>query len=225
MPRRYAAAAACASLTSALFAGHPQKIPVKPISVAIEPPPTTLGGPAAPRANPPNLAEEWNLADRVRAASVPSPTDGRRHVAWRRLARGMNTDAETLRARWAMQGNAGSPVLPLLEPWEVADGLAKGAAAGEAVQLALAVGGGDELLLGAGVVETASGVAYELGAPSDVQIEAWRRPDIALPVVDAPQMGWVQNAAGMVAAPAALATLAVAAGVLTHHLQVHVFVI
>ena len=223
MPRRHAAAALSAGLATALFAGHPQKIPVKPISVAIEPPPTTLGGPAAPRANPPNLAEEWNLADRVRAASVPSPTDGRRHVAWRRLARGMNTDAETLRARWAMQGNAGSPVLPLLEPWEVADGLAKGAAAGEAVQLALAVGGGDELLLGAGVVETASGVAYELGAPSDVQIEAWRRPD--MPVIDAPKLGWVQGAATAIAAPAALGGLVLAAGVLTHHLQVHVFVI
>ena len=225
MPRRYAAACACASVATALFAGHPQKIPVKPISVAIEPPPTTLGGPAAPRADPPNLAEEWNLADRVRAASVPSPTDGRRHVAWRRLARGMNTDAEALRDRWAMQGNAGSPVLPLLEPWEVADGLVRGASEGEAVQLALAVGGGDELLLGAGVVETASGAAYELGAPSDVQIEAWRRTDIALPVVDAPQMGWVQGAATAIAAPAALGALAVAAGVLTHHLQVHVFVI
>ena len=223
MPRRYAAACACASVATALFAGHPQKIPVKPISVAIEPQPTTLGGPAAPRAKQ-DLAEEWNLADRVRAASVPSPTDGRRHVAWRRLARGMNTDAETLRDRWAMQGNADSPVLPLLEPWEVADGLVRGAFDGEAVQLALAVGGGDELLLGAGVVETASGAAYELGAPSDVQIEAWRT-DVALPVVDAPQMGWVQSAAGMVAAPTALAALAVAAGVLTHHLQVHVFVI
>ena len=225
MPRRYAAACACASVVTALFAGHPQKIPVKPISVAIEPQPTTLGGPAAPRANPPNLAEEWNLADRVRAASVPSPTDGRRHVAWRRLARGMNTDAESLRDRWAMQGNAGSPILPLLEPWEVADGLVKGASQGEAVQLALCVGGGDEALLGAGVVETASGAAYELGAPSDVQIEAWRRTDIALPVVDAPQMGWVQGAATAIAAPAALGALAVAAGVLTHHLQVHVFVI
>ena len=225
MPRRYAAALACASLTSALFAGHPSKVPVKPISVAIEPPPTTLGGPAAPRANPPNLAEEWNLADRVRAASVPSPTDGRRHVAWRRLARQSGDDAERLRARWSAFGNAGSPVLPLLEPWEVADGLVRGAADGEAVQLALAVGGGDEALLGAGVVETASGAAYELGAPSDVQIEAWRRPDIALPVVDAPQMGWVQGAATAIAAPAALGALAVAAGVLTHHLQVHVFVI
>ena len=223
MPRRYAAALACASLTSALFAGHPSKIPVKPVRVAIEPQPSTLGGPAAPRANPPNLAEEWNLADRVRAASVPSPTDGRRHVAWRRLARGMNTDAETLRDRWAMQGNAGSPVLPLLEPWEIQDGLVKGASQGEAVQLALCVGGGDELLLGAGVVETASGAAYELGAPSDVQIEAWRT-DVALPV-DASQLGWVQGAASMVAAPTALAALAVAAGVLTHHLQVHVFVI
>ena len=223
--RRSYAAALCVQLATALFAGHPSKIPVKPVRVAIEPQPTTLGGPAAPRANQ-NLAEEWNLADRVRAASVPSPTDSsRRHVAWRRLARGMNTDAETLRDRWAMQGNAGSPVLPLLEPWEVADGLAKGAAAGEAVQLALAVGGGDELLLGAGVVETASGAAYELGAPSDVQIEAWRRPDIALPVVEAPKLGWLQSAAGMVAAPTALGALAVAAGVLTHHLQVHVFVI
>ena len=225
MPRRYAAAAACASLTSALFAGHPQKIPVKPVNVAIEPQPTTLGGPAAPRANPPNLAEEWNLADRVRAASVPSPTDGRRHVAWRRLARQSGDDAETLRARWAACGHSGSPVLPLLEPWEVADGLVKGASQGEAVQLALAVGGGDELLLGAGVVETASGAAYELGAPSDVQIEAWRRTDIALPVVDAPQMGWVQGAATAIAAPAALGGLVLAAGVLTHHLQVHVFVI
>ena len=184
-----------------------------------------LGGPAAPRANPPNLAEEWNLADRVRAASVPSPTDGRRHVAWRRLARGMNTDAETLRDRWAMQGNAGSPVLPLLEPWEVADGLVRGAAAGEAVQLALAVGGADENLLGAGVVETASGAAYELGAPSDAQIETWRRPDLPALAVDAPKLGWLQSAAGMVAAPTALGALAVAAGVLTHHLQVHVFVI
>ena len=221
--RRSYAAALCVQLATALFAGHPSKVPVKPVNVAIEPPPTTLGGPAAPRAKQ-NLAEEWNLADRVRAASVPSPTDGRRHVAWRRLARGMNTDAETLRDRWAMQGNAGSPVLPLLEPWEVADGLVRGASNSEAVQLALAVGGGDELLLGAGVVETASGAAYELGAPSDVQIEAWRT-DVALPVVDAPQMGWVQGAAGMVAAPTALAALAVAAGVLTHHLQVHVFVI
>ena len=225
MPRRYAAAALCVNIVTALFAGHPQKIPVKPISVAIEPQPATLGGPAAPRANPPNLAEEWNLADRVRAASVPSPTDGRRHVAWRRLARQSGDDAETLRARWAMQGNAGSPILPLLEPWEIQAGLVKGASQGEAVQLALAVGGGDELLLGAGVVETASGAAYELGAPSDVQIEAWRRTDIALPVVDAPQMGWVQGAATAIAAPAALGALAVAAGVLTHHLQVHVFVI
>ena len=223
--RRSYAAALCVQLATALFAGHPSKIPVKPVNVAIEPQPTTLGGPAAPRANPPNLAEEWNLADRVRAASVPSPTDGRRHVAWRRLARGMNTDAETLRARWAACGNAGSPVLPLLEPWEVADGLVRGASKGEAVQLALAVGGGDENLLGAGVVETASGAAYELGAPSDVQIEAWRRTDIALPVVEAPKLGWVQSAAGMVAAPTALAALVVAAGVLTHHLQVHVFVI
>ena len=224
MPRRHAAAALSAGLATALFAGHPSKIPVKPVNVAIEPQPTTLGGPAAPRAKQ-DLAEEWNLADRVRAASVPSPTDGRRHVAWRRLARGMNTDAETLRARWAMQGNAGSPVLPLLEPWEVAEGLVRGAVDGEAVQLALAVGGGDEALLGAGVVETASGAAYELGAPSDVQIEAWRRPDIALPVVDAPQMGWVQGAATAIAAPAALGGLVLAAGVLTHHLQVHVFVI
>ena len=156
MPRR-AAAVLSAGLASALFAGHPQKIPVKPISVAIEPPPTTLGGPAAPRAKQ-NLAEEWNLADRVRAASVPSPTDGRRHVAWRRLARQSGDDAETLRARWLACGHSGSPVLPLLEPWEVADGLVRGAADGEAVQLALAVGGGDENLLGAGVVETASGV-------------------------------------------------------------------
>ena len=124
-----------------------------------------------------------------------------------------------------MQGHAGSPVLPLLEPWEVADGLVRGAADGEAVQLALAVGGGDELLLGAGVVETASGIAYELGAPSDVQLEAWRRPDVALPVVDAPQMGWLQGAATAIAAPAALGGLVLAAGVLTHHLQVHVFVI
>ena len=225
MPRRHAAAALSAGLPTALFAGHPSKIPVKPVNVAIEPQPTTLGGPAAPRAKQ-DLAEEWNLADRVRAASVPSPTDSsRRHVAWRRLARQSGDDAETLRARWAMQGNAGSPVLPLLEPWEVADGLVKGAAAGEAVQLALAVGGGDDALLGAGVVETASGAAYELGAPSDVQIEAWRRTDIALPVVDAPQMGWLQGAATAIAAPAALGALAVAAGVLTHHLQVHVFVI
>ena len=223
MPRSYAAAL-CVQLATALFAGHPPKIPVKPISVAIEPPPTTLGGPAAPRAKQ-NLAEEWNLADRVRAASVPSPTDGRRHVAWRRLARQSGDDAETLRARWAACGHAGSPVLPLLEPWEVADGLVRGAADGEAVQLALAVGGGDETVVGAGVVETASGAAYELGAPSDVQIEAWRRTDIALPVVEAPKLGWVQSAAGMVAAPTALAALVVAAGVLTHHLQVHVFVI
>jgi hypothetical protein len=194
--------------------------------VAIEPPPTTLAGPAAPRANPPNLAEEWNLADRVRAASVPSPTDSsRRHVAWRRLARQSGDDAEALRARWAACGHSGSPILPLLEPWEVQDGLVKGASQGEAVQLALCVGGGDEALLGAGVVETASGIAYELGAPSDVQIEAWRRTDIALPVVDAPQMGWLQGAATAIAAPAALGALAVAAGVLTHHLQVHVFVI
>ena len=226
MPRRHAAAALSAGLATALFAGHPQKIPVKPISVAIEPPPPTLGGPAAPRANPPNLAEEWNLADRVRAASVPSPTDSsRRHVAWRRLARGMNTDAEALRDRWAMQGNAGSPVLPLLEPWEIQDGLVRGAFDGEAVQLALCVGGGDESLLGAGVVETASGLAYELGAPSDAQIETWRQPDLPALAVDAPKLGWVQSAAGMVAAPTALAALAVAAGVLTHHLQVHVFVI
>ena len=225
MPRRHAAAALSAGLATALFAGHPQKIPVKPISVAIEPQPATLGGPAAPRANPPNLAEEWNLADRVRAASVPSPTDGRRHVAWRRLARQSGDDAETLRARWAMQGNTGSPVLPLLEPWEVADGLVKGAADGEAVQLALAVGGGDDALLGAGVVETASGAAYELGAPSDVQIEAWRRTDLPALAVDAPKLGWVQGAATAIAAPAALGALAVAAGVLTHHLQVHVFVI
>ena len=223
MPRSYAAAL-CVQLATALFAGHPSKIPVKPVNVAIEPQPTTLGGPAAPRAKQ-NLAEEWNLADRVRAASVPSPTDGRRHVAWRRLARQSGDDAETLRARWAACGHAGSPVLPLLEPWEVAEGLVRGAADGEAVQLALAVGGGDEAMLGAGVVETASGAAYELGAPSDSQIEAWRRTDIALPVVDAPQMGWVQGAAGMVAAPTALAALVVAAGVLTHHLQVHVFVI
>ena len=225
MPRRYAAAAACASLTSALFAGHPQKIPVKPISVAIEPPPPTLGGPAAPRANPPNLAEEWNLADRVRAASVPSPTDSSRsHVAWRRLARQSGDDAEALRARWAACGHSGSPILPFLEPWEVADGLVKGASQGEAVQLALAVGGGDESLLGAGVVETASGAAYELGEPVYVGVEAWRT-DIALPVVDAPQMGWVQGAATAIAAPAALGGLVLAAGVLTHHLQVHVFVI
>ena len=219
---RYAAAALSASLATALFAGHPQKIPVKPVNVAIEPQPTTLGGPAAPRAKQ-DLAEEWNLADRVRAASVPSPTDGRRHVAWRRLARQSGDDAETLRARWAAFGHAGSPVLPLLEPWEVADGLITGASESEAVQLALAVGGADELLLGAGVVETASGAAYELGAPSDVQIEAWRRPD--MPVIDAPKLGWLQGAAGMVAAPTALAALVVAAGVLTHHLQVHVFVI
>ena len=224
MPRRCAAALACASLTSALFAGHPSKIPVKPVNVAIEPQPTTLGGPAAPRAKQ-DLAEEWNLADRVRAASVPSPTDGRRHVAWRRLARGMNTDAETLRDRWAMQDNAGSPVLPLLEPWEVADGLVRGASEGEAVQLALAVGGGDEALLGAGVVETASGAAYELGAPSDAQIETWRQPDLPALAVDAPKLGWLQGAATAIAAPAALGALAVAAGVLTHHLQVHVFVI
>ena len=224
MPRRYAAALACASLTSALFAGHPSKIPVKPVNVAIEPQPTTLGGPAAPRAKQ-NLAEEWNLADRVRAASVPSPTDGKRHVAWRRLARQSGDDAETLRARWAACGNAGSPVLPLLEPWEIQDGLVRGASKGEAVQLALAVGGADEALLGAGVVETASGAAYELGAPSDAQIETWRRPDLPALAVDAPKLGWLQGAAGMVAAPTALAALVVAAGVLTHHLQVHVFVI
>ena len=224
MPRRYAAACACASVATALFAGHPQKIPVKPVNVAIEPQPTTLGGPAAPRAKQ-DLAEEWNLADRVRAASVPSPTDGRRHVAWRRLARQSGDDAETLRARWAACGHSGSPILPLIEPWEIQDGLVRGASKGEAVQQALAVGGGDELLLGAGVVETASGAAYELGAPSDVQIEAWRRPDMPALAVDAPKLGWVQGAATAIAAPAALGGLVLAAGVLTHHLQVHVFVI
>ena len=222
--RRSYAAALCVQLATALFAGHPSKIPVKPVNVAIEPQPTTLGGPAAPRAKQ-NLAEEWNLADRVRAASVPSPTDGRRHVAWRRLARQGGDDAETLRARWAACGHLGSPVLPLLEPWEIQDGLVRGAFDGEAVQLALAVGGGDEALLGAGVVETASGAAYELGAPSDAQIETWRQPDLPALAVDAPKLGWLQGAAGMVAAPTALAALAVAAGVLTHHLQVHVFVI
>ena len=42
---RRCVAALSAGLATALFAGHPQKIPVKPVRVAIEPPPTTLGGP------------------------------------------------------------------------------------------------------------------------------------------------------------------------------------
>ena len=43
--------------------------------------------------------------------------------------------------------------------------------------------------------------------------------------VDAPKLGWLQGAATAIAAPAALGGLVLAAGVLTHHLQVHVFVI
>ena len=137
MSRRYRR---CASSSRRPSRRPPLENSSKTGNVAIEPPPTTLGGPAAPRAKQ-NLAEEWNLADRVRAASVPSPTDGRRHVAWRRLARQSGDDAEALRARWAAFGHAGSPVLPLIEPWEIQDGLVRGASKGEAVQLALAVGG------------------------------------------------------------------------------------
>jgi hypothetical protein len=174
----------------------------------------------------PPLREEWQLADRVRAASVTSPTDARHHVAWRRLAREMRCDANELRARWAAAGHAGSTVLPLLEPWEMADGLIKGAADGTAVQLAVAVGGADDVFLTAGIVETASGAAYELGAPSDQQIEAWRQKNAGISLAaSSVDLGWVQSATGMVAAPTALAAIAVGAGVLTHHLQVHIFVI
>jgi len=217
MPRVRYAAALGASLASALFAGHPSNVAVAPARVAAtEPQPTTEP-----------LREQWQLADRVSAAAVASPTDARRHVAWRRLAREMRCDAGELRERWAAGGQAGSPLLPLLEPWEVADGLVRGAADGAAVQLALAVGGADDVFLTAGIVETASGAAYELGAPSDLQIEAWRQKDAgpALATMDAPDPGWVQNAAGLVAAPTTLAALAVTAGLLTHHLQVSVFVI
>ena len=231
MPRSYAAAL-CVQLATALFAGHPRKFRSNHrVNVAIEPPPTTLGGPAAPRAKQ-NLAEEWNLADRVRAASVPSPTDGRRHVAWRRLARQSGDDAETLRARWAACGHAG-----LAGPMEPAFARAvgggrrpasEGAADGEAVQLALAVGGGDEcrVATGAGVVETASGAS--LRARRAVRfpgIEAMAAAGHRAPCCRGAEAGLAPGrrevadglvrGAAAVAAPAALGALAVAAGVLT----------
>ncbi|KAH8054174.1 oxidoreductase [Aureococcus anophagefferens] len=94
----------------------------------------------APAADAAPLAESWALLDRVSEAAFASPGGAARgaHVAWRRLARDAGAGSpESLRGRWVACGGAGSPVLPLIEPWEyAADGRLRGAVDGRSVELA-----------------------------------------------------------------------------------------
>ena len=94
----------------------------------------------APAADAAPLAESWALLDRVSEAAFASPGGAARgaHVAWRRLARDAGAGTpESLRGRWVACGGAGSPVLPLIEPWEyAADGRLRGAVDGRSVELA-----------------------------------------------------------------------------------------
>ena len=175
----------------------------------------------------------WDLFDRVAAASFSTPA-GRAHVAWRRLAAEGDGDAAALRRSWIAAGGAGSPVLPLIEPWEYATPARRairGAVGERSVTLDIAVDG--DGALGRGVVVADDGSAYEVGAPSEAQVAAWSEADDgveASPAVAAaaaavvPLPDW-RSAAGYAIGPIALATAAVALGVLTHHLQIEVFVI
>ena len=220
----------------------------------------------APAADAAPLAESWALLDRVSEAAFASPGGAARgaHVAWRRLARDAGAGSpESLRGRWVACGGAGSPVLPLIEPWEyAADGRLRGAVDGRSVELArpprppvrafapprrvdararssrargaatpraaqVPTVGGDAALA-RGVVETGDG-AYEVGAPSDAQLAKWAEaapaaPAAAAAALAAPLPAW-QGAAAAALPAAAVGAAAVALGVLTHHLQIEVFVI
>ena len=88
---------------------------------------------------------------------------------------------------------------------------------------------GGDAALARGVVETGDG-AYEVGAPSDAQLAKWAEaapaapPAAAAAALAAPLPAW-QGAVAAALPAAAVGAAAVALGVLTHHLQIEVFVI
>ena len=87
---------------------------------------------------------------------------------------------------------------------------------------------GGDAALARGVVETGDG-AFEVGAPSDAQLAKWAEaapaaPAAAAAALAAPLPAW-QGAAAAALPAAAVGAAAVALGVLTHHLQIEVFVI
>lgn len=157
------------------------------------------------------LAEQWRVMDAVAAQTVEGS------VAWRRVAREMKTSPEALRSDWIAAGGSGSPLLPSVEPWQYENNDIVGLVDGETVRLTPRFGG--DHALSHSLVFTADG-AFELGAPSDEQIKAWGRPSAES---SSTTTGLTLGLAAT--APLALAALGVVAGVLTHHLQIEIFVI
>lgn len=160
------------------------------------------------------LQREWALADRVSAASAATG-----QVAWRRLARELGASSgRDVRQRWVQGGGSGYPLLPFLDPWEYEGSRLRGVLDGaETIELAAKPGG--DTCLSDGIFVADDGTAYEVGAPSEAQLQAWAG--------DKPT-GQLLNVRDIVLAgtlPVALASGALILGVLTHHLQVDIFVI
>lgn len=183
----------------------------------------------------------WALLDAAEALKISSPVTGATHVPWRSVQRRLPAraeDAAALRSKWAalreVEVDAAPPLLPLLESWEALadDAGLTGLVDGRATFLARACPGGDRSLEAQYYI-TETGVAYEIGGPSDKQVEAWRRPApdaaaAAEAAADAAAGGLAAArgiGAGVLAVPVLGLAAAVAMGVLTHHLQIEVFVI
>ncbi|KAJ1463090.1 hypothetical protein M885DRAFT_504628 [Pelagophyceae sp. CCMP2097] len=185
------------------------------------------------------------LVQRVVSSSFTSPSSGRRRVAWRRLAAALGEPHDRVRRRYldevaARRGgpggdetDVGGDVLPLIEPWEyqnldpdVSSGGIRGVVAGRAVSLYPIIDG--DACLSHGVYEDEGGVTYEVGSASEKQLAFWAslQNQVAAP---SPlfQLGTnpLNIGAAVLAAPLVAASAAVAIGVLTHHLQIEVFVI
>lgn len=162
----------------------------------------------------------WTIADRVSAASAATG-----QVAWRRLARELGvSSAADLRDSWLEQSGKKSelPLLPLLEPWEYsADDHVRGVVDGMVVELDAKPGGDHGL--SQGIFEAGDGSVYEVGAPSEKQLTQWTTNDVPQPLSN-DTLDW-RDYALATSAPLGLAALAVGLGLLTHHLQIQIFVI
>ena len=156
------------------------------------------------------LAAQWELLDEVASHSVEGS------VAWRRLAREMEwSSGEALRDAWLRHGGCGSPLLPSVEPWQYDSKNIVGLLDGKSVDIRPRPLNGD-LALSHSLVFAIDGAAYELGIPSDEQISTWATPKTT---------PFLKDAAALAAAPLSLATAAIAMGIMTHHLQIDVFII
>lgn len=125
------------------------------------------------------------------------------HVAWRRLAQETGESTEVLRL-----SAPEFPLLPLVEPWEYDGEFLRGVVDGRTIELRPAPNG--DMAMSRGIFHAVTGDYYEVGAPSDLQISKWHP---APPPTN------------LLALPATLVALTLAAAVLTHHLQIQIFVV